>query len=82
MTSIEPLSEFFQAEGYHQRYWAKFRPRVAAMVLLLATASGLLGPATPQAAHSTLHAALNGAALFGCTYVLLERKLDARVVKL
>jgi hypothetical protein len=82
MTAIEPLSDFFQAEGYHQRYWTKFRPRIAAMVLLLATASGVLDPLTPESAHSNLHAASNGAVLLGCVYVLIERKLDARVVKL
>jgi peptide-methionine (S)-S-oxide reductase len=82
MTSIEPLSEFFQAEGYHQRYWTKFRPRIAAMVFLLASASGLLDPLTPETVHSTLHSASNAAVLLGCAYVLLERILDARVVKL
>jgi peptide methionine sulfoxide reductase MsrA len=82
MTSIETLSEFFQAEGYHQRYWRKFRPRIAAMVFLLATASGLLDPLAPEAACSTLRAASNGAVLLGCACVLLERLLDTRVVKL
>jgi hypothetical protein len=82
MTTIEPLSVFYQAEGYHQRYWQKMRPRIAAMIGLMSIASGLLDSITPDSMQSSVHTVSNGAVLFGCIYVLLERKLDATVVKL
>jgi methionine-S-sulfoxide reductase len=39
-TSIEPQSQFYQAEGYYQRYWQKQRPRFLAIIGLLAVARG------------------------------------------
>ena len=82
ITQIEPLSPFYQAEGYHQRYWQKQRPRFAAAVALLAVASGGFDSYVPQAYHSVLHTAANSAVLLGCAYVVLERKIDAKVVQL
>lgn len=81
-TQIEPCSPFYQAEGYHQRYWQKQRPRFATAIALLAIASGFFDPIVPEAYHSILHTAANGAVLLGCAYIVLERKMDAEVVKL
>ena len=82
MTTIEPLTPFYKAEGYHQRYWQKFRPRIAVMVGLMAVASGVLDSILPTALQGTVHTVSNGVVMLGCAYVLLERKLDAQVVKL
>jgi methionine-S-sulfoxide reductase len=79
ITQVEPLSPFYQAEGYHQRYWQKQRPRFAAGIALLAVASGILDSLVPEVYQSTLHTAANGAVLLGCAYVVLERKIDAKV---
>jgi methionine-S-sulfoxide reductase len=82
MTTIEPLSTFFKAEGYHQRYWQKMRPRIGAILALVALSSGTLDTVVPDSLQNSLHAVANGAGLFGCAYLMLERKLDARVVKI
>lgn len=82
MTKVEPLSPFYQAEGYHQRYWQKQRPRFAAGIALLAVASGIVDSLVPEVYQSTLHTAANGAVLLGCAYVVLERKIDAKVEQL
>lgn len=82
MTTIEPITPFYKAEGYHQRYWQKFRPRIAAMVSLMAVASGALDSVLPTAMQGSVHTIANGVVLLGCAYVLLERKLDAQVIKL
>jgi methionine-S-sulfoxide reductase len=82
MTKVEPLSPFYQAEGYHQRYWQKQRPRFAAGIALLAVASGIVDSLVPEVYQSTLHTTANGAVLLGCAYVVLERKIDAKVEQL
>jgi peptide methionine sulfoxide reductase MsrA len=82
MTKVEPLSPFYQAEGYHQRYWQKQRPRFAAGIALLAVASGIVDSLVPEVYQSTLHTTANGAVLLGCAYVVLEQKIDAMVEQL
>ena len=82
ITQVEPLSPFFRAEGYHQNYWQKFRPRIAAGVVLLILSSGSLDSFIPPDLQSTLHTAANGAILLGCAYVVLERSIDNKVVEL
>lgn len=81
-TTIEPLTPFFQAENYHQRYWQKTRPRVAALIALLAISSGAVDSITPVTVHSTLHSVANDIALAGLLYLLFERKIDTKVVRL
>ena len=86
-TVIEPATSFYRAEGYHQKYWAKWRPRLAAYAGLLAVASGALGPggigavSDPVLAHDVAGWA-NGIGIAGALGALLERKLDAKVVEM
>lgn len=82
ITQIEDLSPFFAAEGYHQRYWQKFRPRIAACIALLVASSGNLDSLVPPDFQSQLHTAANAAVLLGCAYVVLERNIDTKVVEL
>lgn len=82
ITQLEPLSPFFAAEGYHQRYWQKFRPRIAACIALLVVSSGRFDSLVPPDFTSTLHTAANTAVLLGCAYVILERNIDTKVVEL
>lgn len=82
ITQVESLSPFFAAEGYHQRYWQKFRPRIAACIALLVVSSGRLDSLVPPDFASTLHTAANAAVLLGCAYVVLERNIDTKVVEL
>jgi len=81
-TVIEPLTKFYQAEGYHQNYWEKQRPRFAAIIGLLAVATGILDPIIPVAFQKTVETGANAAVLAIGIYVALERVLDAKVVEL
>lgn len=81
-TSIEPLTKFYQAEGYHQNYWEKQRPRLAAIIGLLAVATGILDPIVPLAFQKAVETGANAAVLAIGLYVALERVLDAKVVEL
>jgi len=82
ITQVESLSPFFAAEGYHQRYWQKFRPRIAACFALLIVSSGRLDSLVTEDLQSQLHTAANAAVLLGCGYVVLERNIDTKVVEL
>jgi peptide-methionine (S)-S-oxide reductase len=81
-TTLEPLSSFYRAENYHQRYWQKTRPRVASMIAALAVASGILDQFTPEAYQSMIHNGANIYVLLGFAFVVIERKLDTKVVRL
>lgn len=81
-TAIEPLTKFYQAEGYHQNYWQKQRPRFVVILGLLAVATGVLDPIVPLAFQKTLENAANAAVLVIGLYVALERVLDAKVVEI
>jgi len=83
-TQIEPLTKFYQAEGYHQDYWEKQRPRFAAIFVLLMAATGILDPIIPvnTIPLATFHSVCNSATIAVAVLQLLERKLDANVVEL
>jgi hypothetical protein len=82
MTSVEAKTKSFQAEGHHQRYWQKQRPRFGAVLGLLAIASGALDPIFPEAHQQTVATAANSAVLLAAVGILLDRKIDAKVVEL
>jgi peptide-methionine (S)-S-oxide reductase len=81
-TTLEPLSSFYRAEQYHQRYWQKTRPRVASMIASLVVGSGKLDQFIPEAYQGMIHEGANAAVLLGLVFVVLERKLDTKVVQL
>lgn len=81
-TSIEPLTKFYQAEGYHQNYWQKQRPRFIAILALLAVATGVLDPIVPETFQKTVETGANAAVLAIGLYQALERVTDAKVVEL
>jgi len=81
-TKLEPLSSFYAAEGYHQNYWSKFRPRVVAIIgcilLQMAPLDQVLTPDVVAAVHTLTDVSLKVIAV----YVIGERFLDAKVVQL
>mmetsp|Transcript_19508 Transcript_19508/g.32377 ORF Transcript_19508/g.32377 Transcript_19508/m.32377 type:complete len:240 (-) Transcript_19508:1166-1885(-) len=81
-TEMEPLTKFYQAEGYHQRYWAKQRPRFAGIVGLIAISSGIVDSYVPADLLSSLHTGAEVVTLAVCAYVTLERVIDAKVVEI
>ena len=81
-TEIEPQSKFFQAEGYHQRYWQKQRPRFAIIIGLLAVATGALNNIVPDAYQQSVETFANGSVVAIGLFQILERVLDAKVVEL
>jgi peptide-methionine (S)-S-oxide reductase len=82
VTEIEPLTTFYQAEGYHQRYWAKQRPRFATIALLIMLSSGIVNSWIPSELESLVDTGANGLAIGIAVYVMLERVIDAKVVEL
>lgn len=83
ITAIEPLTVFWKAENYHQRYWQKFRPRIAALVGLMAVGSGILDRfILSHTLQTTIHNGANALVLAGCLYVLVERVVDKKTVLL
>jgi peptide-methionine (S)-S-oxide reductase len=80
-TTVESPTPFFRAEPYHQQYWEKTRPRIAAMLALLAIASGVLDDtvATHFVDATILRSVANALILVGGLYVIAERKLDSKV---
>ena len=82
MTSIEPTTKFYQAEGYHQRYWQKQRPRLATILVMLAVASGIFDSITPEAYQSVVASVANTLGLLVGGWILLERLIDSKVIEL
>lgn len=60
----------------------KQRPRLAAIIGLLAVATGILDPIVPLAFQKAVETGANAAVLAIGLYVALERVLDAKVVEL
>lgn len=81
-TQIETLHPFFAAEGYHQRYWQKTRPRLAVMIGLIAISSGLIDSILPVGFISKVHDGADALVLAGLIGVLLERKIDTKTVRI
>lgn len=82
ITTIEPLTKFYKAEGYHQRYWTKQRPRFAIIVGLLALSSGIADSYIPPDLHSTIDTIANGLTLAMAIYVMAERFIDSKVAEI
>jgi peptide-methionine (S)-S-oxide reductase len=82
ITEVEPLTKFYKAEGYHQRYWAKQRPRFAVIIGLITLSSGILDSFIPLSLHSTIDTIANGLTIAIAIYVMAERFLDAKVIEL
>lgn len=81
-TSVESLTTFYQAEGYHQNYWQKQRPRFVAIIALIAVATGVLDPIIPEGYQKLVENGANAATLAIGIYQLLERVIDAKVVEI
>jgi len=82
ITKVEPLTRFFEAEGYHQRYWQKQRPRFAAIFVLLLLSTGIADTYIPTDMTSALHTVCNFSTIALGLYQIAERKLDSKVVEL
>lgn len=69
---VEPLKDFWKAEGYHQDYWKKWRVRGAVLVLLL------VGAGVGEGEVSRVCQGLYAGGVLGA---LAERVLDRKVVR-
>lgn len=84
-TIIEyPRTKFYSAEGYHQRYWEKQRPRFGLILVLLAISVGLVDPliANNIDLKTNIRTIANGATVVIGLALALERLLDSTVVEL
>jgi peptide-methionine (S)-S-oxide reductase len=81
-TAIESKTKFYQAEGYHQRYWQKQRPRFAAIIALLAVATGVLDPIVPEVFQQKVSTGGNALVIALGLFITAERWFDAKVVEL
>ena len=82
-TKIEyPQTKFYAAEGYHQRYWQKQRPRFALIVALLAVATGFGDQFYDSSLEETVKTVANGATVVIGLAIAAERFLDSKVVEL
>lgn len=82
-TEIEyPRTKFYSAEGYHQNYWQKQRPRFALILVLLAIATGFGDRFYDPSLQETVKTFANGATVATGLAITLERFLDSKVVEL
>eukprot|EP00804_Cyclotella_cryptica_P004237 CCRYP_016796-RA/>CCRYP_016796-RA protein AED:0.02 eAED:0.02 QI:524/1/1/1/0/0/2/520/245 len=89
IVQIEPLTRFYKAEEYHQRYWEKQRLRAFFGIILIVGASGTFDPVIDAVVDDIslfrLHfdTFCNAAFLVGAGWMLLERLLarDVRELK-
>mmetsp|Transcript_2145 Transcript_2145/g.3177 ORF Transcript_2145/g.3177 Transcript_2145/m.3177 type:complete len:237 (-) Transcript_2145:1060-1770(-) len=81
-TQLEPLSKFYQAEGYHQRYWAKQRPRFALIIGTIALSLSPVDDYIPSESRSSFETVLQGIGLAVTLYAILERAVDRKVIEL
>ena len=87
-TTIEAPSRFFMAEGYHQKYWEKWRVRFVIGPALLAVASGALTQFLPvedgiiTGLADKIETTANGVLVAGGLAAVLERYFDTKVVEL
>ena len=83
---VEPLTSFYRAEEYHQKYWEKLRLRALVGILLIAGSSGAFNEIfsvsvdTLLLGGASLETLCNGAFLVGAAWMILER-LMARDVR-
>jgi peptide-methionine (S)-S-oxide reductase len=82
VTQLEAKSPFFKAEGYHQNYWQKFRPRVATVVALIALSMVDLNQYVTADVASIIERVAGWGLYAIGAWVLLERVVDAKVVEL
>lgn len=82
VTDLEASSSFYMAEGYHQRYWQKMRPRIGLAVALISVSSGILDSIIPEQYQSVVHSSCNVAYILGAVALLAERKINTKVVEL
>ena len=79
-TEIEyPRTNFYSAEGYHQNYWQKQRPRFALILALLIIATGFGDQFYDPSLEETVKTFANGATVAVGLFVTAERFLDSKV---